>query len=225
MFVTLYNKKQSRENNLSHLRVFSIIFMAATLIGCSTSGGTIGGLFPAPKFLKGEIKSNIYTAQDKSFSVKIPHNEGTYEYTYMQVKEQYNEYGAYISFGPAALNQSIYRLEIGKRLTPESQNINFDDAAQKVVDEYKTQLEKAYGTSPKVVIKRPDIVNSKKALYWNMTQVVPAGKYASDKDVTLTHDIYVIDFSQAAIVAWVQVPDINKAPLEPLAFAESIVAN
>ena len=101
------------------IKVAPIVVLAA-LAGCATTGGDIGGLFPAPKFLKGTIRNNIYTTSDGSLSVAIPHKEGSYEYQYMQVKEQYSPQGDYISFGPAALDKSIYRVETSKRVTTES---------------------------------------------------------------------------------------------------------
>jgi len=61
------------------------IAAVVVLAGCSTTGGTIGGLLPAPKFLKGEIVNNIYRSPDGSFSVGVPHKEGSYEFKYMQV--------------------------------------------------------------------------------------------------------------------------------------------
>ena len=41
-----------------HLRIALLMLAAVAISSCSTTGGTIGGLLPAPKFLKGEIKEN-----------------------------------------------------------------------------------------------------------------------------------------------------------------------
>jgi hypothetical protein len=207
-------------------RVRVVLFVVATLVlvGCSTTGGTIGGLFPAPKFLKGEIKNNTYTAEDKSFSVAVPHKDGSYEYTYMQVKEKYSEYGAYVSFGPAAFDQSIYRIETAKRVTAGSESVKFDEVAPKVVEVYKTQLQKGYGTAPQEVTSRQEIINGRKAYYWKLTQVVPAGKYINNREAIFTHDVYVIDFEKGAAIVWVQIPDTTKKPaIESRTFAESVV--
>lgn len=208
---------------MSRLRFVLFVAAVFTLAGCSTTGGTIGGLFPAPKFLKGEIKNNIYTAQDKSFSVSVPHKDGSYEYTYMQVKEQYSEYGAYVSFGPAAFDQSVYRIETAKRVTPGSQSVKFDDVAPKIVEGYKAQLQKGYGTVPQEAESRQETINGRKAYFWKLTQVVPAGKYISNKAATFTHDVYVIDFEKGAAIVWVQIPETTKkAAIEPRTFAESV---
>lgn len=208
---------------MSRLRFVLFIAAVFSLVGCSTTGGTIGGLFPAPKFLKGEIKNDIYTAQDKSFSVVVPHKDGSYEYTYMQVKEQYSEYGAYVSFGPAAFDQSVYRIETAKRVTPGSQGVKFDDVAPKIVEGYKAQLQKGYGTVPQEAESRKETINGRKAYFWKLTQVVPAGKYISNKAATFTHDVYVIDFEKGAAIVWVQIPETTKkVAIEPRAFAESV---
>lgn len=205
------------------LRIAMLVLAAVCVGGCSTTGGTIGGLFPAPKLLKGEIKNDTYTAQDKSFSVAVPHKNGSYEYTYMQVKEQYSEYGAYVSFGPAAFDQSIYRIETAKRVTLGSQDVKFDDAAPKIVEGYKEQLQKGYGTAPQETESRKETINGRKAYFWKLTQVVPTGKYLSNKAATFTHDVYVIDFEKGAAIVWVQVPETTqKLAMDPRAFAESV---
>lgn len=208
---------------MRQLRVVLFVVAAFVLVGCSTTGGTIGGLFPAPKFLKGEIKNNTYTAQDKSFSVAVPHKDGSYEYTYMQVKEQYSEHGAYVSFGPAAFDQSIYRIETAKRVTPGSQSVKFDDVAPKIVEGYKAQLQNVYGSAPQEDESSQEKINGRKAYYWRFTQVVPAGKYINNREATFTHDVYVIDFEKGAVIVWVQIPETTKAvTVGARTFAESV---
>jgi len=65
-----------------------------------------------PQQIEGKIQRNVYTAKNNLFSIAIPHREGSYEYAYMKVKEEFHgEQGAYVSFGPAAFNQSIYRVK------------------------------------------------------------------------------------------------------------------
>lgn len=206
-----------------HLHAVLLVLAAVTISGCSTTGGTVGGLFPAPKFLKGEIKNNIYTAQDKSFSVAVPHKDGSYEYTYMQVKEQNSEYGAYVSFGPAALDQSIYRVETAQRVTPGSQNVKLDNFAPKIVEGYKAQLQNGYGSTPQEIESRQETINGKKAYYYKLTHVVPAGKYISNQAATFTHEVYVIDYEKGIAIIWVQVPETTpKVAMEPRAFSESV---
>jgi len=203
----------------------ALMIVCLVLAGCETTGGTIGGLFPSPKFLKGEIKNGTYTAQDKSFSVAIPHKEGTEEYRHMQVKEQGNEFGAYVSFGPSALDQSIYRVEIARRIAAGSEKVQFDEVAPKIVEGFKAQLKSGYGSELKERAARQELLKGKKAYYYQFTQLVPAGKL-SNKPETLTHEAYVIDFGKGAAIVWVQKPELRwVSAVDPRALAESVVIN
>ena len=209
--------------NLLRDAALSVAF-TFSFVGCSTTGGTIGGLLPAPKVLKGEIKDSVYIAQDQSFSVAVPHKEGSYEYKYMQVKEQYSEHGAYVSFGPAAFDQNIYRVETAKRITPDSASVKFDDAARQIVENYKAQLQKGYGSAIRETESRQERINGRNARYWNLSQVVPAGRLITNKPATLTHEVYVIDFDKSAAVVWVEFREAARAPaIASRAFAESVV--
>lgn len=207
---------------MKEFRTALFALAAVWLVGCETTGGTLGGLLPTPKFLKGEIRNDIYTAQDKSFSVRVPHKDGSYEYKYMQVKEQYGDLGAYVSFGPAAFDQSIYRIETAKRT---SQSKELDKAASaKIVEGYKAQLQKAFGTAPKEVSSSQETINGRKAFYWQLTQIIPAGKYLNNKEATFAHDVYVMDLEKGAAIVWIQMPETTKKPaIEARVFAESVV--
>lgn len=203
----------------------ALMVICLVLAGCETTGGTIGGLFPSPKFLKGEIKNGTYTAQDKSFSVAVPHKEGTEEYRHMQVKEQGNEFGAYVSFGPSALDQSIYRVEIARRVVAGSEKVKFEEIAPKIVEGFKAQLKNGYDSELKEQASRQESLGGKKAYYYQFIQLVPAGKL-SNKPETLTHEAYVIDFGKGAAIVWVQKPELRwVTTIEPRAFAESVVIN
>lgn len=211
------------------------LFLAALfmLVGCSTTGGTLGNLYPTSKSLKGKINNNIYTAQDRSFSVKIPHKEGSYEFTYMQVKEQYVENGIYVSFGPFAFDQSIYRINIDRPPAQASPRTTFGDLAPKFVDIFKTQLQEGYGTDPEETETRQETINGKRAYYYKLIQTLTgekSGKFVIKEgqmvpeEVSVTHDVYVIDFGEkGAALIGVQSSEIegHTPGLEPRAFAES----
>jgi hypothetical protein len=201
-----------------------LLLVAVVIFGCETTGGVIGGLIPAPKFLKGEIQNNTYTSKDKSFSIAVPHTQESYEYKYMQIKEQDLEYGSYVSFGPAALDQTIYRVETAKRVTPGSQNANFENAATAAVENYKSQLQKGYGTAAVEVNSGKEKINGKNALHWRLTQTVPARKLINSRAVALTHEVYAIDFEKVVVLVWVQTPETTKKnAMEPRSLAESVV--
>lgn len=201
-----------------------VIFLLA---GCSTTGGTIGGLgLPAPKFLKGAIKDNVYIAKDKSFSVAVPHKEGSNEYRYMNVKEQYSETENYVSFGPAAVDQSVYRVGTARALAPNAPDINLEEVAPRILDSYMQKLSNGYGARPQIAEMRRETIHGKTARYWKLIQVAPAGKFVSDKEVTLTHDFYVIDFTKAVAIVAVQTAEKLQGQskgIGPRAFAESVM--
>lgn len=214
---------------MSLLRIALLAATALTLGACSTTGGVTAGVdsdsIPSTRLLKGEIRSNVYTAQDKSFSVMVPHKkEGQHEYAATQIKEEFTGYGAYVSFGPAAFDQSIYRVEMVKGVATVNPKTKLDDIASKLIEDYKAQLQKDYESAPRKTESRQEIINGKKAYYWKLTQTAPAGKYASNKTSTITHDVYIIDYEKSAAIVWVLIPETaKKAAMEPRAFAESVV--
>ena len=110
---------------MNPLHITLLAAAAFALVGCSSTGIVPAGntsenaasdLASAPKPLKGEIRGSLYTAPDKSFSVIVPHKkkEGAHEYANTQIKEEFTGYGAYVSFGPAAFDESVYRVEAVK---------------------------------------------------------------------------------------------------------------
>jgi len=197
------------------LRKISIIIISVIIIGCSSTGGTIGGLFPAPKFLEGQIKKDTYISKNNDFTVSIPHKDGTYEFTYLQIKEQYNELGAYISFGPAAMDQSIYRLEIGKKLSPQSQQVEFSSVVDAVVKNYSKQLELGYKSKPTIIKKEKIMINGFESFVIHLTQSV--------SNQTLEHEVIVTNYPKMAAIFWVQKSSgrVQKASINALEFAQS----
>ena len=207
---------------------FGIIISLISISGCETTGGTIGGLFPAPKFLEGKIENNIYTAKDSLFSISIPHPEGSYEYKYMQVKEQFKNNEAYVSFGPAAFNKSIYRVHVIIHPDSGKKTVPLDKAAPQIIKSYEQQMHKHYGTNPKIQETKIIKINNNKTYYWKLSQDIPAGKHISNSNAIFNHHIYVIDYKIAAGIIWVRIP-ADTGPrggaLIPNKFAESLKLN
>jgi hypothetical protein len=92
-----------------------ILILLLTLSACTSTGGIIGNLVPAPKLLKGEIKQDtFYISQNNEFQVMLPHppslsHQDDYEWTYTKVQE-INEKNEIIGviFGPAAVDLNRY---------------------------------------------------------------------------------------------------------------------
>lgn len=196
--------------------------LLSTLMGCSSTGGDIGGLVPAPKFLKGSIDNNVYTAQDKRFTVSVPHAQGSYEYRYMQVKEQYGPIEDYLSFGPAAVNQSIYRIDLVT--PPPGRSLpDLDTVAPRAVSAVEQQAQAVYGSPATAGEGSKIVIGGHNAYHWELKQMVPTGKLANVA-VNLVHEVYQIDFGGSMATVWVQsqVGNPTANALTPEQFAESL---
>lgn len=191
-----------------------------------------------PHAIEGHIKNNIYNAKNNLFSIAIPHKEGSYEFAYMQIKEEFHgDQGAYVSFGPAAFNQSIYRIGL-YRIDNEK---NLDTITARLVKNFSLQLEQAYQT--KLTLETPyekKTINGKGARYGTLTQKIPSGiRFNQGKmeaiESIYRHIIYVIDFGNFKALVWVQTPSEQQLDnsmkiaasispgITPRAFAESLV--
>ena len=193
----------------------SFILVLVLLFGCNTTGGTIGGLMPAPKFTKGKIENDTYFSKDNDFSVRMPHKKGSSEYLYLQIKEQYySQSGAYISFGPAAGDLSIYRLEVGKKLSEDSNDFDIDSAIDIIIDSYITQLS-SYGSTPKITSKDKINFNGNEAYQLKLTQELP--------NEVLTHDAVIVDYRTMSVIFWVQKSSVggSQSLMSVTEFAES----
>ncbi len=172
---------------------------------------------------KGKIKNNIYIAPYKLFTISTPHQKGSYEFRYMQVKEQNDKDIIYASFGPAAFNQSIYRVEFTKKSHELIKNVSFDEFAPLAILGYNDRLSNAYSSDLKEIEKTNLKINDYDAYYWVFTQNIPAGKYMNVASM-LTHHAYVVDYNIGVAVIWVQIPEVFTAEnsLSPLEFAKSL---
>ena len=172
---------------------------------------------------KGKIKKNIYTAPQQIFTVATPHKKGSYEFSYMQVKEQTEKDIIYASFGPAAFNQSIYRVDFTKKTHKALKDISFDEFAPLAIQGYNELLSNAYNSDLVENEKTSTTINGYKAYYWKFTQNVPEG-ILMNVESKLVHYVYVVDYKIGAAVIWVQIPEFSSSEdaLSPLEFAESL---
>ena len=61
---------------MAPVRFAPAVLTTVMLAACSTTGGAIGNLIPAPKILKGEIKNDVYYAPNGVLSVAVPFAKG-----------------------------------------------------------------------------------------------------------------------------------------------------
>jgi hypothetical protein len=200
---------------------------AAALAGCSASGFSFAGQTPASRDISGSIANDRYTAQDGSFSVALPHRQDTYEYTYMQVKEMSQEGGQYVSFGPAAFDQTIWRLEVAPAPDPETLASVFDSAFEAEIANYRRQIEMAGRAPLQFESEGHDAVGGHPSRQRTFTQTVPPGVLTADAPATLTHEVLAVDLAQALVFVWVQRPDDAHASgsMSARTFAESVKLN
>ena len=200
---------------MNDIKVCILGLMLLGLAACSTTGGTIGGLLPAPKFTQGKIENDTYFSKDNEFSIALPHRKGSSEYIYMQIKEQYSDIGTYVSFGPAAVDRSIYRVEIGRKLSPQSKTISFENYTNLIVSSYIKRLESGYKSKITQIKKDKLNINGLSSYHVELLQ---AGNTQSVK-----HQIYVCDFPEMGVIFWVQTPSsgVNETEVTALDFAKS----
>lgn len=172
---------------------------------------------------KGKIKNNVYTAPHQIFTVSTPHKKGSYEFSYMQVKEQSDKDVIYVSFGPAAFNQSIYRIDFTKKSHKALKDISFDEFAPLAIHGYNELLGKAYNSDLVENEKTSTTINDYKAYYYKFTQNVPEG-ILMNVESKLIHHVYVVDYKIGVAVIWVQIPEFSSPEnsLTPLEFAKSL---
>lgn len=207
---------------MTSCRLALLTFTMALLAGCNTTGGTIGGLIPAPKFLKGDISGTTYTAPDKSFSFLTPINPATKEYPYVQIKEEFFAEGAYISFS-SELSSRIYRFSILRR-DSASKDWKFEDISARAIEKFRAQLAQGYGSNAEVVESTPEVINGQRAVHWKLSQGVnPATSGSPDSPFTIQQDGYTIDLEKGVAMVFVQTTARDNPWAMSRALAESIV--
>ena len=206
------------------VRLVPAALMAVMLVACSTTGGSIGNLIPAPKLLKGEIRNDVYYAPNGVLSVAVPFAKGTYEYTYLQIKEEFNATTELIVFGPAAYDQGIYRVQLIERRdgldTPDA----FKADAPDIMRGAREMVQKDGRAPLEELGKDEDPVNGHPALHEHVTQHVPAG-VLSNRPQLLTYDLYVIQFGSKVAIAGVMRPEKSYADppaISVAAFVQSV---
>jgi len=113
-----------------------IPFVLSVMLLASCSGGTIGGLIPAPKMLKGSVDGDYYTSKGGEFSVQLPYppsasDTNRYEWKYAQVREIEDGPVIGVVIGPAAFNKNMYHSVLIKAPMLGEKNIYAKDIFSK----------------------------------------------------------------------------------------------
>lgn len=185
----------------------------------SQTGGDIAGLVPAPKFLKGAIQDNYYLFPNNDFRIAIPHKEGTEEFRYMQIKEQVSELSTYVSFGPAALDRKIFRVEASTILNPSAPRPTIEAMADEAFPAYIAQIERGYETpAERIVLKSTEVKGIKAMFGLYRQQIKPQTRFFAPNIAgeTRMHALYLIDRGTYGAFFWVEVPNADEGLQESL---------
>jgi predicted transcriptional regulator YdeE len=129
----------------AYMKIISRSLIAVVFIlqvtGCSSTGGVVGGLVPAPKLTQGELSEGRYLAKDKSFSVDSPFEKESNAYTYMAIAEDFSLTENRLQFSSSVVPAEVYRVNIFKNVGPQE---NIGDAA---FSQYRQFFEDSYKTS------------------------------------------------------------------------------
>ena len=137
---------------LSGSLVLALVVMAC-IAGCTSTGGAIGGLIPAPKFTKGTLSDGRYTAKDKSFAVAAPFPPGTPGYTYMEITEKSEAGESQVVFSSSIHPAEVYRVITFTDVNPAER------LADTSVATYRRDLEASSGAPFREEKTTPEIVD------------------------------------------------------------------
>lgn len=191
--------------NRHYQRLFFImLILSITLLltGCAN------GFFPPMNALNGQLVQDRYTQKIGSqpnlgrFSIQIPHQPDSYEYRYMQTNEEIGDDYTYVSFGPAALDGTIYRVNVGLR-----DPVPFKVFSQWVLNRLKKMAENTEHQKMKKVYEENVRVQGQPAVFAVYTQHIPGHTdiaLHNRASVTYTHAIYYVDYGQYGVIFWIQ---------------------
>ncbi|RCS56870.1 hypothetical protein [Parvibium lacunae] len=178
------------------------------LFGCSSTGGSIGGLIPAPKATKGELRSGIYTSQDKIFEINVPFPVNSTAYSYMQIEETYLQNETHIVFSSTLNPAEVYRVDLFCKLPEESNMKSAHELAKVIRDQYSAQFSAAYGNP--LINQQADKALPNEFTY---TQIIPERKSGTQRALgfTVQHSSYAFKKENCLAHIWVNFPISEKA--------------
>lgn len=180
-------------------------------VGLLLSAIASAGFFPTPKILKGRIENDVYHAPGDVLSVAVPFAKGTYEYTYLRIREQFYARSRLIVFGPAAYDESIYRVELMQRRDGVATQESFQEDAPQLMLGAMQMMEQDARAPVKETARDQEPVNGHPTLHVQGTQQVPAGLMAN-RPVRVSHEFFVMKFTTLIAVVIVMRPERRPSP-------------
>ncbi|MGY0216345.1 hypothetical protein ACWJJH_03030 [Endozoicomonadaceae bacterium StTr2] len=149
------------------IKLFSAVILSTLLAGCSSTGGTIGGMIPAPKFTRGDFKNSQYTAKDNSFKVDSPFKSASYAERYMEIAESYQAGEIQVAFSSSAAPAEVYRVRV-------FDNVQNEEGFQSLLLERSAaNYEQSYGTALKQINSGSLNINGLKVDTTTFRQKIP----------------------------------------------------
>ena len=186
---------------MNKLKFASVILILMLLTGCSSMG------LSSMNSAKGKINNGIYSGKIGErpglggFSVKVPQASSNFEFSYMQMKEQIGSDMTYVSFGPAAIDFSIYRVFVGVR-----DQVSFEKFKTQAFPAMASLIAESYGQPIHKIYQKDINYHGHPAQYAVYTQYLPS--YFNPINMhqiegsMLTHAIYYIDYGKYLVMLW-----------------------
>jgi hypothetical protein len=175
------------------------------LIGCSTTGGEFGGLFPLPKVTEGTLVDGWYTAKDNSFSVKSPFEKESTEYTYMKIEEHYSATENHIVFSSSAASAEVYRVDIYKNIKSSKPGVDATEMGKQLLSAYTERFQNAYKTS--LIQQRAETISigPLQAISHSFVQQIPERSQNLQRAMAFTalHTSYFLEDGENAAFIWI----------------------
>jgi hypothetical protein len=197
---------------MSSFRACILVFVVTALgAGCSSTGGPIGGLIPAPKFTKGTLAAGRYTAKDKSFSVAVPFPPGSAGHAAMEIVEKSEDGGNLVAFSSPVHPGEVYRVTTFAEVKPTNR------LAETSVASYRKQMEAAVATPLRAEKASQELIDGVLAISHRYSQAIPApaADGAKSKGLVSIHATHFLQRStRAAFIAVHRTADASSAGAE-----------
>jgi len=191
-----------------HFRKLAAAGSLAILSACAPISSQAPSDDPnGPGFTVGSAQRGRYSApigmsfQTKQFSVAIPQARDAYEYLHMWRNDERSLNWSKAEFGPAALDGTIYRVTVGKKID------GFDSFIAKSLSESMALAKKTNGYSLHKLSEEAITVNGHPALFSVYEQIIPDSKnelLPSYNKGMFSHAFYFINYGDTAAMLWIQ---------------------
>ena len=196
------------------------------LLGCSSTGGEFGGLFPLPKITQGTLVDGQYTAKDNSFSVKTPFDKESNEYTYMKIEEHYSDTENHIVFSSSAASAEVYRVDIYKNIKNQGPGMDTTELGKQLLSKYTETFQSAYKTNLAQQRSETITVGPSQAVSQSFVQQIPERSDGLRKAMAFTvlHSSYFLEDGNNAAFIWINRMSVNSDSPYKALIARSVKA-